>query len=512
MTARRIDIAVPRARFLRWHQRLRARLAHVLPGAEVAFRFEDRGEGWPDGVAPLLSLERLLLRRSQPTLCDACDARAEPEPSASSADIVIDLAGDVAASDQVRVLRPLYDGEASDRNAVAALLSGQAPTIAIQDATTGALLAQGLPSLETADGLTGGLEAVYSRIVSLIEQALTAPPGPLDPPPQNERKEARNPVAFALRNIAFQAARKIYHLCCLSPHWRVGWRFVDGPGVLETGALAGEPWRVMQDRDLNFAADPFPCAWREQTGVFYERLDYRKDRGAIYFQAFDEKGPKGDPAPAIEEPWHLSYPSLIEHEGGLYMLPEASASGAVTLYRCVEFPRRWERVARPIDNVEAADATIFRHDGRFWMTSVVREGAGGYSDTLTLHYAEDLFGPWRAHARWPALVDSRFARPAGAVARVNGALLRPAQDCSQGYGRRLAIMRIDELTPQTFRQTLVKYVEPGARWPGSRLHTINRCGRLECIDGVIFTPRNLALRRFTHRMIDSHAAHSDGVA
>ncbi len=194
------------------------------------------------------------------------------------------------------------------------------------------------------------------------------------------------------------------------------------------------------------------------------------------------------------------------------MLPEASASGAVTLYRCVEFPGRWERAARLIDDVEAADATIFRHDGRFWMTSVVREGVGGYSDTLALHYADELFGPWRAHARRPALVDSRFARPAGAVARVNGALLRPAQDCSQGYGRRLAIMRIDELTPQTFRQTLVKYVEPGARWPGSRLHTINRCGRLECIDGVIFTPRNLALRRVTHRLIDSRAAHSDGVA
>ncbi len=297
MTARRIDIAVPRARFLRWHERLRARLAHVLPGAEVAFRFEDRAEGWPDGVAPLLSLERLLLRRSQPTLCDALDARAEPEASASSADIVIDLAGDVAASGQVRVLRPLYDGAASDRSAVVALLSGQAPTIAIQDAMTGALLAQGLPSLEAADGLTGGLEAVYSRIVSLIEQALTARPEPLDPPLRNERKEARNPVAFALRNIAFQAARKIYHLCCLSPHWRVGWRFVDGPGVLETGALAGEPWRVMQDRELGFAADPFPCAWRGQAGVFYERLDYRKDRGAIYFQAFDEKGPKGEPVP-----------------------------------------------------------------------------------------------------------------------------------------------------------------------------------------------------------------------
>jgi hypothetical protein len=503
MSARRIVIVVPRRRFLRWHQRLRDRLGRVVPDAETVIHFEDGGDPWPEGVAPLLSLEHLLLRRSRTALADVLDPRVGADAALAPADVVVDLVGD-AQVDGARMLRLRYDGKKSDRHAIAALLSGKAPTIAVEDAATGAILAQGLPSLEAADGLTGGLDAVYSRATTLIEQALTTPAASLSPA-AGPTREPKSPAAFAARNIAFQTARKIYHLCCQAPHWRVGWRFTDGPGVLETGSLRGAPWRAMEDGELNFAADPFPYTWRGVSGVFYEYLDPRKGVGEIYFQRFDDEGPCGAPVPALEEPWHLSYPFLIEHGDELYMLPEASTSGAITLYRCVEFPHSWERAARLLDDIEAADATIFQHEGRFWMTSVVREGVGGYSDTLALHYADDLFGPWRSHAHQPALVDARFARPAGAVARIGGELLRPVQDCSEGYGRRLAIMRVDELTPQTFRQTPMKFVEADARWPGSRLHTLNRCGRLECIDGVVIAPKFLPLRRVTHRLLDARA-------
>ncbi|MGD9542771.1 MAG: hypothetical protein AB7F41_11715 [Methylocystis sp.] len=505
MNLRRIHIVVPRNRFLRWHQRLRDRLQRVVPNTQAALRFENAGEAWPEGVAPLLSLEHLLLRRSRTALADALDPRAEAEATRAPADIAIDLAGEAQVGG-ARVLRLRYDGEISDRHAIASLLAGRAPTIAVEDAATGAILAQGLPSLEAADGLTGGLDAVYSRATTLIEQALTTPAPAFSPPAPRAPRAPKSPAAFAARSIAFETARKIYHLCCQAPHWRVGWRFTDGPGVLETGSLQGAPWRPMQDRELNFAADPFPCAWRGVDGVFYEHLDHRRGIGEIYFQRFDDDGPCGAPVQALEEPWHLSYPFLIEHDDQLYMMPEASTSGAISLYRCVEFPHRWEKAARLLDDIEAADATIFRHEGRFWMTSVVRNGVGGYSDTLALHYAHDLFGPWRPHAHQPALVDSRFARPAGEIAHVDGELLRPVQDCSQGYGKRLVIMRIDELTPQTFRQTPLKVIEADARWPGSRLHTINRTGRIECIDGVVIAPRFLPLRRLTHRLLDARAA------
>lgn len=503
MTPLRIDIVVSPAHFLRWRQRLRDSLARRWPQAHIAFRLGERGEGWPSAVSQLLALERLLLRRSKPTLVDRLDAPPQNE-APTQADIVIDLTGAAAAAPGARVLRPLYDGQASEQYAVASLLSGSAPVLTLEDAGSGTIVGRGLPSLEAADGLTGGLEAVFSRVIVLIEKALANPPQAVAAPAPIAEKRPYAPLVFALRNLAFHCAREIYRLCCHSPSWRVGWRFVDGPGVLESGALAGAPWRVIQDRELNFAADPFPIEWRGRIGVFYERLDYRANRGDIYFQEFDDAGPAGEPVPALIEPWHLSYPFLIEDEGVLYMVPEASASGSVTLYRCVEFPSKWEPVARLLDNIEAADATIFRHGGRYWMTSVVRDGEGGYSDTLALHHAATLSGPWEPHEHNPVLVDASCARPAGAVVARNGALWRPVQDCTKGYGRSLAIMRIDELDAQNFRQTLVSRIGPGDGWPGNRLHTLNRSGRLECIDGSLLTPKNLNLRQFVHARIDAH--------
>ena len=155
-----------------------------------------------------------------------------------------------------------------------------------------------------------------------------------------------------------------------------------------------------------------------------------------------------------------------------------------------------------LEGVEAADATIFRHAGRFWMMSVVRNGPRGYSDTLAIHHAADIFGPWREHALRPVLINSRLARPAGGVVEVEGALWRPVQDCSTGYGKKLALARIDALDEENFAQTRMSLISPGPEWPGGRLHTLNRCGQLEVIDGAILTPRNAILRRIVHGAID----------
>ncbi len=502
MTPSRIVIVVRVSHFLRWHEQLRQSLSRRWPGAEVAYRFEPQEDPQPLAVSQLLTLERMLLRRGKTTLCDRLDPAAAPATLDVAADIVVDLIGDASPTSGKRVLKPLYDGHESEQAAVAAAFSGEAPFLAIEDAATGRSVAQGLPSFEAADGLTGALEAIYSRIATLIEKAIAAPGHNFEGSPAPTRRAPPTPMVFLTGNLAFQCIRAIYHLCCHSPHWRVGWRFVDGPGVLETGALSGVPWRAMQDREMSFAADPFPIEWRGRMGVFYERLDYRTNIGEICFQAFDACGPTGEPVPALKEPWHLSYPSLIEHDGELYMLPEASASSGLTLYRCVAFPNRWEPIARLLEGIEAADATVFRHGDSFWMTSVVREGFGGYSDTLAIHRATSIFGPWEPHALSPVLVDSRYARPAGAVVAQGGALYRPVQDCSRGYGKGLAIMRIDQLDEAVFEQTLVSHMSPGPDWPGGRLHTLNRSGRLECIDGAILTPKPLALRRYLHEKTD----------
>ncbi len=500
MSALSVEILLDRHAVRRWHMRLRERLLLLSPGSVIQFRLTDGANAFPQSLNHLLVLERALQRGGAQRLSDPQPASSLPLSSNRLPSVILDCTGRTApapASGEARVLRPLYDGAPPETAAAAALMAGAAPALAIEDMKSGAIVAAGLPSLEAADGLTGGLETVASRVIALIEKALLSPPQTQAPAERNAPRANRGATAFFLRNLAHDCARRIYHLTCHSPHWRIGWRWNDGPGVLESGSLAGPAWRVLPDLGDAFAADPFPIVWRDRTFIFFERLDYRTNKGVIAAQEMGADGPIGPPLPALEEPWHLSYPFLIAHDDQLYMIPEASTSGAIAIYRCVEFPQKWSRVGELARGIEAADATIFQHAGQYWMTSIVRDGVGGYSDTLAIHFAPDLFGPWREHAQRPVFIDSRYARPAGNVVARDGALWRAVQDCSTGYGKRLAIARIDQLDAQTFRQTITASISPGPLWPGNRLHTLNRAGRLECIDGAILTPKFQPLRRLT---------------
>jgi hypothetical protein len=400
------------------------------------------------------------------------------------------------------ILRPLFDDDSSEEAMMAALLGGRAPVISVEERRSGAILASGIPSREAAEGLTGAIEAVVSRLFFLLESVLAQHRSALAaPPPQARAYRAADVARFGARNLARLCARRLYHLCCDAPHWRVGWRFVDGPGVLERGDLGGPCWNVLADPGRSCFADPFPISWKGRTFLFFEALDHRIGRGFISAIEFDDTGPRGEPFPVIEERWHLSYPFLIEHENELYMAPESSGSSAIPLYRCVDFPRRWERCATLVDGIEAADPTIFRHAGRFWMTSCVRNGLGGYSDMLAIHHAADLLGVWERHALWPVMIDARAARPAGTIVRRKDTLWRPVQDCSEGYGRTLGLARIQTLDPESFAQEIVASVRSGPRWPGGRLHTLTRYGRLECIDGTTYSPKSSLLRRYVEPLM-----------
>ena len=392
------------------------------------------------------------------------------------------------------MLRPVFDGDPTETGLIAALLAGAMPDVAVLDGLSGEALAVGRPSPENGGGLGGGLDAVLSRTLVLIESLVSAPRRPRAlPAPPVRRHVGRAPAAVLARSLAREAAYAAYKLCMFTPHWRVGWRLNAGPGVVERRDLGGPPWQTLADPGHRFFADPFPIVWEGRGAIFVEDLDHRVGKGIVSMTEIVD-GVAGPVVPVLEEPWHLSYPFLHVEDGVLYMLPEASLSGEIALYRCTAFPGRWERCATLLSGIEAADATIFRHGGRHWMMAVTREGTGGFSDTLRLWHAPGLLGPWEEHALRPVMVDVATARPAGAVVERAGALWRPFQDCAGGYGRALGLARIDRLDPDHYGETVVVRMEPGPAWPGRRIHTLNRAGPLECIDGSAFSPRIPALR------------------
>lgn len=509
-------IKVEPASLARWVLMLADALERVT-GARVFLRVaETSAEDEPTALSALLALEKLTLRRGRPCASDRIGPQEAASRMAEPADfrprIIIDL---TAAKPEnpppsMVLLRPLYNGYAGVTALAGALFFEGTPEIAIErrlsDGMDGHIVAHGFASLEAAAGLGGAMEAVCSRVVALIVKELASGGESAIFSPEAMRGKslrrigAGNVLRRSATTVAGAAARAAYRLCCHPSHWRVGWRFVSpGKDVWSRRDLGGGRWNVLADPVDHFYADPFPLHWQGRDYVFFEDLDYKTGKGIIAAVAFDDQGRPGPTFPVLEEPWHLSYPSLIEWDGEIWMIPESSAAREIAIYRAVDFPKRWEKHAVLVADIEAADATIAALDGRLWLFAVTREGIGGYSDTLAIWHAQSLFGPWRAHPRNPVLIDDRAARPAGNMVHGRGGLYRPVQDCRAVYGAAINFMRVTRLDEEGFDQEADGRVSPGPAWPGSRLHTLNYNGRLEVIDGFVIRPKSAWLAAMVDR-------------
>lgn len=462
----------------------------------VQIAWTTNAEPRPAGLDILFELERVVLHRGKPSGANRLDVIPQrTQAHTETADVIVDFTGgarDPGSSARL-YLRPLFNGVAGENAALAAILAGDLPVIEIINEVDGSVVDRGHPSGEIAAGLSGALETVMARTLTMVAAILSGRPRIV---PQLARPAGagvgRQPTAYVVRGLAVSIAKEIYRLCCYAPHWHVGWRFNDGGGVWQTGDLSGPGWNVLKDPGNHFYADPFPITWQGRTFVFFEDLDHRIGKGIISAVEFGDNGPVGEAVPVLEEPWHLSYPFLIEHDGALWMIPESSTHGDVALYKCVRFPDKWERHATLLSGLELADATITQHNGLHYLFGAWRDGTGGYSDSLAIYYAEHLLGPWLPHASNPVLIDRASTRPAGNFVTINDKLWRPVQNCADGYGAALALAEVVELSPTAFRQTVRHSLKPGPAWPGRKLHTLNRCGRLEVIDGSRVQPKTRA--------------------
>lgn len=454
----------------------------------------------------VFELDRLLVgwkRTAPPDSVAAADVAAVADV-AFRPDVVVDLTSDPVVPDPaVPTFAVAFCGAPGETALFTTLTRGGAAVADVYDVATGELVERARPSLERAIGLVEAAASVAARAATLLLVRLVALRDgrsrprlsgiDLDRVAVRTPSLGRQPGAFARA-----LARYVYHLVCRAPHWRVGWRFVDGPGLAETGGFEGALFRPIPDPGLRCFADPFPVQWRGETHLLVEDFDHRLGRGTISALRVGDDGTIGPAVPVLAEPWHLSYPYPIFHDGVLYMVPESTARRDVTLYRCLAFPDRWEPVATLLSDVCASDVSILRRGDRWWMFSTIEDGRGGWSDMLAIHSAPSLFGPWTAHRDLPLLIDAGAARSAGRPFERDGRLFRPVQDCSVVYGGGIGIVEVTRLDDEGYRQVMRHRIRSDRSWPGGRVHTLNRLGRLEVIDGVVARPRWDVL----HRMVE----------
>ncbi|MER8974397.1 MULTISPECIES: hypothetical protein [unclassified Mesorhizobium] len=476
----RICLSLDPSRPLRWHLWLAEALAEV-PGNDVSCAFAAGCRPLPLIFRLLLELERLVYGFRGNGATDPVEAalRSLPPCPADQVDVVIDLSGEDPLPAGRRVLTPLFNGARGEIGVMAALTNDQDLQVDVHDTARPSQPWMARPASTDREVFAASLDSALSCAVMVILKVLREDAGSASsvhgPRTIVPSLGALPALTWATGAVASKAVRFLDNLARGGRAWGIGWRFDESASLLDKGEAV---FRVLTAGTDSYLADPFPFRHRGQDFIFVEKYLYSKNRGCIAVVPVGRNGTAGAPQIVLEEPHHLSYPFVFEHNGQIWMIPESGAARNVSLYRAVEFPYRWMREACLIDGIEAYDTTLLRHEGGFWFFVSPRLWRSTSWDVLSLYRSESLTEFWTPHAANPVLIDATLSRPAGAVLRYGGRTLRPVQECALGYGGAVTFCQIDALGECDFAQTPVGRIRSGP----FGCHTYNRQSGLEVID------------------------------
>lgn len=348
------------------------------------------------------------------------------------------------------------------------------------------------------------LETVHSRAARWPAQVvrelqdgaagyLEAPPSPVGAPVR--RAPTGRETATLLWRQGLNRVRDLARISLWRGQWNVG--VIDAPiqALLDEDTPPEIRWSPLAEADPYFLADPFGAVRGDDLWILCEECGASTARamGVKALSAVRVRDGSFSPAQRIagDAFLHMSYPYLLDHGGETYLVPESVRSKRISLFRALAFPTDWEEVATIADGVRAVDSTIVRFDDRWWL--MYTDENLGKNDNLCLLYADDIHGPWLPHKANPVKQDVRSSRPAGTPFLHEGALYRPAQNCSQSYGGSIVLNRVVEMTPSRFSEEPITEIRPAPPYSAGT-HTLSSAGEMTVIDGLRFVPR-LSLRR-----------------
>ena len=248
-------------------------------------------------------------------------------------------------------------------------------------------------------------------------------------------------------------------------------------------------WRykkILPPKD-RFWADPHIISMDKNYFIFIEEYVYSKSKGHIALIKMDKEGNYDYLGKILEKDYHLSYPFVFQFENNFYMIPETESNNNIELYKCTDFPKKWEYHGEIMNNVNAVDTTIFNYNDKWWMFTGMKENLGSSnSDELFLFHSDNpLSNDWESHSNNPIISDVRQARPAGKIFSFKDDIYRPSQNSSKFYGYGISFNQINNITKNEYQETIVTSILPNWDNNISRVHTFAYDDGLSMIDAKI---------------------------
>jgi hypothetical protein len=174
------------------------------------------------------------------------------------------------------------------------------------------------------------------------------------------------------------------------------------------------------------------------------------------------------------------------------MIPETSQNKTIELFKCQDFPYKWEFTKKLMENLSAVDTTLFFHKNKWWLFTSIDEtnNISGGSTELFLFFSDDLFSDvWESHPCNPIISDVRTARPAGRIFKQNNKIFRPSQDCSIRYGKGFNLNQITILSETEYEEKLILKVDTEWDKDLKGTHTFNFDEDITIIDAYSYRRR-----------------------
>jgi len=216
-----------------------------------------------------------------------------------------------------------------------------------------------------------------------------------------------------------------------------------------------------------YHADPFIYERDDKTYIFFEDYDYNK--GKIAYMTLDDPTPRT----IIERDYHMSFPHLIEDEGELYIVPETGINGTIEVYKCTQFPDKWELVTVLHKGGSCGDTSIIKYAGKWWLFTTING-----DDNLFIMKSNHLLEGWEMH-RQMILKNSRSA---GKPFIQDGCLIRPVQNNNDGYGSGVLFKELD--LSKDYKERIVGEI---SIWKPGLIgtHTFNFSQNYVVVDGKV---------------------------
>lgn len=262
-------------------------------------------------------------------------------------------------------------------------------------------------------------------------------------------------------------------------YWNIG--FVEFTSTLPIQENMNIEW-LKHHYKKGWFADPFILNISDNYyEVLVEEYCYAINRGRIDRLVIDRNTKELKEMHVILElDTHLSFPAIFRENEEIYVYPENSESGVLTIYK---YDGLQKKLINPVVIVDEAivDAVCVKLASDYYIFAT-KYGTRDDDRRLLIYQSDCLLTPF--HRISELVLCDETARGAGDFICLGDTFIRPSQDCQNNYGGGVVFSQIDYIAEDgIFNCTELGRIYPNSKRYNVGLHTYNQYENIAVVDG-----------------------------